>query len=89
MTYLLDELEGAGLVARQPDPADRRVRRITLTEDGRARLCALERALRAAEERLLEPLDADERVTLRALLLRVATHTGGGPHGGCGLAQEC
>ncbi len=89
MTYLLDELEGAGLVARRPDPADRRVRRIALTEDGRARLCALERALRGAEEHLLEPLDADERVTLRALLLRVATHTGGGPHGACGLAQEC
>ena len=43
MTYLLDELEQAGLVERTPDPTDRRARRITLTEDGRARLCALER----------------------------------------------
>ena len=28
MTYLLDDLEGAGLVERRPDPADRRARRI-------------------------------------------------------------
>jgi DNA-binding MarR family transcriptional regulator len=88
MTYLLDELEGAGLVGRSPDPTDRRVRRITLTAEGQARLCALERALRAAEEHLLEPLDPDERATLRALLLRVATHTGGGGHGACEVARE-
>jgi DNA-binding MarR family transcriptional regulator len=77
MTYLLDELERAGLVARTPDPSDRRARRITLTDAGRARLCALERSLRAAEEELLAPLDTGERAELRALLLRVATHVGG------------
>lgn len=77
MTYLLDELERAGLVARTPDPTDRRARRITLTDDGRARLCALERSLRAAEEDLLAPLDAEERDALRTLLRRVATHVGG------------
>jgi DNA-binding MarR family transcriptional regulator len=88
MTYLLDELEQANLVERRPDPADRRVRRITLTTDGRERLCDLERSLRAAEEHLLEPLDDDERATLRALLLRVATRTGGGPHAACEAAAE-
>jgi DNA-binding MarR family transcriptional regulator len=77
MTYLLDELEQAGLVARTPDPADRRARRITLTESGQARLCALERSLRAAEDDLLAPLDSGERAELRALLLRVATRVGG------------
>lgn len=88
MTYLLDELETEGLVERRPDPADRRARRITLTSAGRERLCALERALRAAEEQLLEPLDAEERATLRTLLLRVATHTGSGPHDPCAIARE-
>jgi DNA-binding MarR family transcriptional regulator len=88
MTYLLDELERANLVERKPDPADRRVRRVTLTTDGRARLCDLERSLRAAEEHLLEPLDGSERATLRALLLRVATRTGGGPHTACEVARE-
>src|SRR5579862_4539501 len=35
MTYLLDDLEKAGLVERRPDPADRRARRIAATEAGR------------------------------------------------------
>ena len=35
MTYLLDELEGADLVARRPDPADRRARQVLLTDTGR------------------------------------------------------
>jgi DNA-binding MarR family transcriptional regulator len=87
MTYLLDELERAGLVARTPDPTDRRARRITLTEDGRARLCALEGSLRAAEEDLLAPLDTEERDALRTLLLRVATHVGG-PGFTCTEAEE-
>src|SRR3712207_5195057 len=36
---LLDRLERAGLVTRQPDPADRRVNRLRLTPEG-ARLYA-------------------------------------------------
>ena len=39
MTYLLDDLQKAGLVERRPDPADRRARRVVLTDAGRARLC--------------------------------------------------
>src|ERR1700733_9601695 len=35
MTYLLDDLEGAGLIRRHPDPADRRARRIVATTAGR------------------------------------------------------
>ncbi|GAA4538896.1 MarR family transcriptional regulator [Pseudonocardia xishanensis] len=73
MTYLLDELVGAGLVERRPDPADRRARQIHLTEPGRARLCDLERRLREVEEHLLAPLAAAERDQLRALLARLAT----------------
>ena len=36
MTYLLDDLEAAGLIERRPDPADRRARRIVATPDGRS-----------------------------------------------------
>ena len=38
MTYLVDDLEQAGLVERQPDPSDRRARHVLITEAGRERL---------------------------------------------------
>jgi DNA-binding MarR family transcriptional regulator len=74
MTYLLDDLEESGLVERRPDPADRRARRVTLTETGLARLRDLKDDLCRAEDRLLEPLHDDERAVLRALLRRLATN---------------
>ncbi len=76
MTYLLDDLVGAGLVERRPDPADRRSRQIVLTDTGRERLCAAERSLQAVEEELLLPLEPRERQVLRGMLFRVAEHAG-------------
>ncbi len=73
MTYLLDDLEQAGLVERRPDPTDRRARRVLITESGRALLCAMRTRLRHAEDELLEPLDEQDRVTFRTLLQRLAT----------------
>src|SRR4051794_4660826 len=35
MTYLIDDLEKAGLVERKPDPTDRRARQIVVTDHGR------------------------------------------------------
>jgi DNA-binding MarR family transcriptional regulator len=72
MTYLIDELQAAGLVERRPDPADRRARRVVLTEACGARLCDLERRLRDAEQHVLAPLTPEEQDVLRALLQRVA-----------------
>jgi DNA-binding MarR family transcriptional regulator len=72
MTYLLDDLEKAGLVERHPDPADRRARRLCATEAGQELLCRLETRLRQAEEELLAGLRPADRDTLRALLRRVA-----------------
>jgi DNA-binding PadR family transcriptional regulator len=74
MTYLLDDLEGAGLVERRPDPTDRRARRVTLTDKGLAWLRQLKAGLHHVEDRLLEPLDDDDRATLRTLLRRLATN---------------
>ena len=87
MTYLLDELEGARLVERRPDPADRRARHVLLTETGRARLCELERRLRDAEDQLLAPLEPAERDALRALLQRLAVHSDG-TGSACQVAAE-
>src|SRR5580698_7832966 len=68
MTYLLDDLEAAALVARQPDPLDRRSRRIVATEHGRDVLADLETRFGHAEQRLLAGLAPDDRPIFRALL---------------------
>jgi len=53
MTYLLDDLERAGLIERHPDPADRRARRIAATARGSELLDDLDQRLRAAEDQVL------------------------------------
>ena len=79
MTYLLDDLEAAGLIERRPDPADRRARRIVATPDGRTCLTRLDERLRAAEEQLLSGLDAgQDRQVFRTLLRRLALHASAG-----------
>lgn len=75
MTYLLDDLEGAGLIERRPDPADRRARRVVATAAGRDRLADLGRRLRAAEDNVLAGLGSDDdRRAFRALLRQLAAH---------------
>jgi DNA-binding MarR family transcriptional regulator len=64
----LDDLQERGLIDREPDPADRRVRLLRLTPEGRRVHTAVRRAIRAEEERLLAELPpADRRTFLRAL----------------------
>jgi DNA-binding MarR family transcriptional regulator len=72
LTYLLDDLERADLVARKPDPADRRTRQIVATETGRELLCEVERRLARAEAHILAGLPAEEQRTLKSLLTRLA-----------------
>jgi DNA-binding MarR family transcriptional regulator len=74
MTYLLDDLEEAGLVERQPDPADRRARRIIATEKGHKRLAELRQGLCLAEDHVMGALGDSERDTFRDLARRIATH---------------
>jgi DNA-binding MarR family transcriptional regulator len=90
MTYLLDDLEKAGLVQRQPDPADRRARLIVPTEQGLETLCDLERRLATAEQEVLGILDESERSSFRLLLQRVAMRADAiDPlHNACVLADE-
>ena len=64
----LDDLQERGLIEREPDPADRRVRLLRLTPGGRRVHAAVRAAIRVEEERLLAELPAaDRRVFLRAL----------------------
>lgn len=68
VTTLVDGLEANGKVRRVPDPANRRVTRIELTDDGRAALRELRAARRTAAEEILAPLGDEQRATLGELL---------------------
>lgn len=71
MTNRIDRLEERGLVARGPDPDDRRGVRISLSAEG---LDLIERAVEThveGEERLLEALSEEERQHLAQLLNRL------------------
>ncbi|WP_328994721.1 MarR family transcriptional regulator [Kribbella sp. NBC_01245] len=90
MTYLLDDLEKAGLVERQPDSTDRRARLIVLSDKGREVLCDLEKRLTTAERQVLDSLDEGERLMFRTLLQRVAVRAEASGHNAdaCTLAEE-
>jgi DNA-binding MarR family transcriptional regulator len=75
MTYLLDDLEKAGLIERRPDPQDRRARQVVATASGHERLDHLDRRLQAAELHVLAGLDSEpDRRAFRALLFQLAAH---------------
>jgi DNA-binding MarR family transcriptional regulator len=76
----LDRLQAAALISRSPDPGDRRVRLLSITEEGRDVLRSVRERIRAAEDRLLAALPpADRRGFLRALnALADAEDLGGG-----------
>jgi len=64
----LDELQDNGYIERRPDPDDRRVRLLTITESGRAVKDAVQEEIQRGEERWLGSLSAsDRRVFLRVL----------------------
>ncbi len=85
MTYLLDGLEQAGLVERRPDPADRRARRVAITDPGNSLLTEVRARLHDVEEEVLAPLDEPDRTTLRTLLQRLATAVA--PADPCGMIE--
>ncbi|MFI6654515.1 MarR family winged helix-turn-helix transcriptional regulator [Streptomyces sp. NPDC050523] len=68
VTTLVDGLEAGGKVRRVPDPTNRRVIRIELTEDGRTALRALREARRSAAAEVLAPLTDEQREVLGGLL---------------------
>jgi DNA-binding MarR family transcriptional regulator len=64
----LDELQKAGLIERTPDPADRRVRLLSITAEGRRVRRAVRRAIQVKELQVLEPLLVPDRKTFIRLL---------------------
>ncbi|MFH8493263.1 MarR family winged helix-turn-helix transcriptional regulator [Streptomyces coeruleorubidus] len=80
VTTLVDGLEASGKVRRVPDPVNRRVIRIELTDDGRGALRELRAARRSAAEEILAPLTEQQRAALGGLL---DTLIDGTPVGSC------
>jgi DNA-binding MarR family transcriptional regulator len=71
---LVDRVEHAGLVARQPDPVDRRAARVTLTPAGKRKLTASTKTYDAEVELLLDrALNADEQQQIRGYMTRLLT----------------
>jgi DNA-binding MarR family transcriptional regulator len=63
---ILDDLQRRDLIEREPDPADRRVRLLGLTPEGRRLHEAVRAEIRAAEEQLLATLPEADRAGLLA-----------------------
>ena len=59
MGDLVDQCEAWGLVRREPDPHDRRARRVVFTESGLAWLEAFRRAVIQAEDEFRQAVGAD------------------------------
>jgi DNA-binding MarR family transcriptional regulator len=76
MVSLLDALESKDLVARRPDPQDRRRNVVELTKAGATTLSRATKASDKAERRLLSALSPTEAAQLRELLGRVVATNG-------------
>ena len=68
VTGIVDGAEAAGVVARRPDPDDRRSTLVELTADGRVLLHRLEAARRDCASSVFEVLTADQRAQLLVLM---------------------
>jgi DNA-binding MarR family transcriptional regulator len=88
MVSTIDELERQGLVERRRHPSDRRAHALHVTTLGKRTLARGRELAKQSQAELLEPLNAEEREQLHALLLRLAIHSAGvgkeGPPPGVG-----
>src|SRR4051812_25541085 len=71
LTHHLDGLERRGLVRRERDPANRRVQRVALTDEGEAAFVRLRDAAVGFDARLREGLADEDVVRLTELLDRL------------------
>jgi DNA-binding MarR family transcriptional regulator len=72
MVAVIDELEARGLAERRADPADRRARRVFLTEQGEQTLQRIRGLAAGLQREFFGTLTAEERKTLHALLRKLA-----------------
>jgi MarR family transcriptional regulator for hemolysin len=74
LVHHLDRLERSGLVERQTDPANRRVRTLALTDSGRTAFLGMREAALAFDAQLRSGISEAQLATLRKLLNRLRTN---------------
>lgn len=79
MVALVDELEKRGLIERRPDPMDRRIRALYLTEKGRRLLARARTIASEHEEELTRGMSAADRERLTTLLQEIVEQQELGP----------
>ncbi|MFD0059007.1 MarR family winged helix-turn-helix transcriptional regulator [Streptomyces sp. NPDC127168] len=72
MTYLLDDLEEAGLVERQADPSDRRSRRIVATTRGAKLWEGLHAEVNEIDRQLLSALPEESQTAFQEMVYTIA-----------------
>jgi DNA-binding MarR family transcriptional regulator len=85
---LVDDLERRGLLRRRGDPADRRVRTLHLTPDGKELVLRLREVVAAHEAGLCVGLEPGEREQLLVLLRKTAAGLGLSATAHSGLAGK-
>src|SRR5688572_27462036 len=88
MVAFVDELEDLGLLERRPNPDDRRMRALYLTESGRQTLDAVMKISGEHEVQLTKGLTREERQELIGLLSKVAGEQGLAPGVHPGVALD-
>lgn len=68
---VLERMEGKGLIERRPNPDDRRVKILKISRRGARLLAVCEPAVLRAQERMLDPLDPEERRAFTTYMRRI------------------
>src|SRR4051794_22882711 len=76
---VLERIEAKGLVVRTASPSDRRVKLLSLSTRGKKLIVDVEAAVARVQERLLEPLNAEERKMFVSLLSKLTDNHKGLP----------
>jgi DNA-binding MarR family transcriptional regulator len=68
---VLERLEAKGWILRSPSPHDKRIKLLHLSPEGSNTLDEAEPAVRRVQQRLLEPLDPDQRIEMIRMLAQL------------------
>ena len=76
---LLSRLEKKGFIRIDPDPADRRCKRVRLDAKGRESLSKMEATITSNEAKLVKDFTEEEKALFADFLSRAITNLGGNP----------